>query len=511
MPASQKIITKLRERRQIEADLRTMLAADSEIEFRRQAQQIASLGAQVVPAIVGNLDRADNRLLTAMGTVATFLDRDQVRQALRRAVLQPQRTDQGRVSAMIILERFLGEPLDDDLLSSLSNPEVTAVASLEEILAEAEDNPALLAEYVQGLDQQEPDVALAVVDALWNMSAPSPGPGRQVQVVEPLRAMAQDVRDEISAEALNALGSVRLPEAARALQALIPIVAPGLRAKAERALRKLRFVGVEVADLPPVDPAWRALVSPIDGRGQQSVWFIQEIRGGAGARFLNVLLSDRAGAVEAAGHRHVSPLALPPRRPKGHLHDIALPDGSGAMLMLETSFDVGRRLVLEALARNRETQIPVAGVLRLLSPWLWEVGGADSLPPRALPELAAEDRALVAMSDRLVAHPAFATWTVLSETTIRAVEEMLRHPGWDLAVWIKRLAGELFGEPAVVQKLSRRLVAMSEWLLLAGEDRWSRVALASARALPGEAPQELGFVRALVQRDLELVLASLTR
>ena len=126
-------------------------------------------------------------------------------------------------------------------------------------------------------------------------------------------------------------------------------------------LRKLRFVGVEVIALPAPDPDWRALVSPVDGLGQQSVWFIQEAGGTAQARFLNVLLSDRAGAVEAAGHGQVPMLSLPPRRPAGHVHDIALPDGSGAMLMLEMAFDPGRRLVLEALAANRETQIPVAG------------------------------------------------------------------------------------------------------------------------------------------------------
>ena len=64
MPASQeKIITKLRERRQIEADLRQMFAASSELDFRLQAQRIAALGSEVVPIIVGNLDRADARML----------------------------------------------------------------------------------------------------------------------------------------------------------------------------------------------------------------------------------------------------------------------------------------------------------------------------------------------------------------------------------------------------------------------------------------------------------------
>jgi hypothetical protein len=502
MPSAQnKIITKLQERRQIEAELREMLSESSEPELRRRARRIASMGPQVVPAIIGNLDRADAPLLAAMGLVATFLDRDEVNTALRQAVLQSQRTDQGRIAAMTILEHFLGEPPDEDLLTSLRNAKQVALASLEEVLAQAERNPVVLIEYVQGLDRQEPDVVLAVARALCDL-------GDQ-RVVEPLRMMAQDVRDEIASEAVQALGSVRLPEAARALQMLSPVIAPHLRPMADRALRKLRFVGVEIPTLPDADPAWRALVSPVDALGQQSVWFILENRATAQARFLNVRLSDQAGAIEAVGHAQVPARLLPPRRVPGSLHDIALPDGSGAYLMLESSFDLGRRLVVEALVHNRETQIPVAGVLRLLSAWLWGVGGEGASPSMALPELLPDDGSLVAVADRLLAHPAFASWTLRAGAVLEAAEELLRHPGWDLEVWIRRLAAQLFARPVIAQALSRRLLVMSEWLLLAGEDTLSRLALVSAQALLEGAAQEHPFVQALVRRDLELALHSL--
>jgi hypothetical protein len=510
MPASQtKIITKLRERRQIEADLRQMLTASSELESRLQAQKIAARGSQVIPAIVGNLDRADARLLTAMGIVSTFLDREEVTMALRQAVLQPQRSDRGRLGALTILERFLGQPVDDDLLASVQDPEGVAVSSLEEVLGQAERSPAVLIEYVQGLDRQEPDVVLAVVQALQDMGALS-APSRQGQrAIELLRMMAQDVRDEIAAAALQALGTIRLPEAARALQTLIPISAPALSPLAERWLRKLQFSGVEIKPLPPPDPGWRALISPVEGLGQQSVWFIQENQPAAHAQFLNILLNDRAGAVEAVGHTQVPTLMLPPRRPLGYVHDIAWPDGSGTTLLLEVSFDQGRRWVLQALAYNRETQIPVAGPLRLLSPWLWGTGGADSLPPQVLPEISAEDEALLAVSNRLLEHPAFATWTVRSEATLQAAEEILRHPGWNLEVWSRRLAGDLLANRAVAQVFSRRLVMMSEWLLLAGEQVWSRVALVAAHAALENSPQEQPLLQAVAKRDLELALDSL--
>ncbi|MGD8735269.1 MAG: hypothetical protein PVJ85_00815 [Anaerolineae bacterium] len=500
MPASPKIITKLRERRQIEAGLRQMLAVSAESEFRQQAQQIAALGPQVIPTLIDNLDDADDRMLVAMGAVSVFLNRDDITNALRQAVLQSRLTDQGRIGALTILERFLGIPPDDDLLSSLQNPEAAAIASLEAILDQAATNPALLVDYVEGLDRQEPDVVLAVIGTLRRM----PGPN----IVEPLRMMAQDVRGEIAVTAVQALGELRTAEATHALQTLVPITAPDLRPQTERALRKLRFAGVPVQDLPEPDPRWRALIAPPDGLGRQSIWFILEEKTGL-ARFLNLLLSDRAGAVEALGHANVPIGMLPPRRSLGYLHDITPPDGSGAMLMLESTFDRGRRWVLEALEHNRETQIPVAGPLRLLSPWLWASGGVDRLPPLSVPELAPGDEALVSLSDQLLNHPAFTGWTARGEAIRAAAEEALRHPGWDPDVWVRRIAGELFSSPALVQILSQRMMAISEWLLLAGEERLSRLALVTAQAMLDRDASELPFVRALVRRDLDAALRSL--
>jgi hypothetical protein len=327
--------------------------------------------------------------------------------------------------------------------------------------------------------------------------------------VEPLRMMAQDVREEIAAEALQALGTIRLPEAARALQTLIPITAPTLRLQAERLLRKLQFSGVPVSPLPPPEPHWRALISPVNEHGQQSVWFLQRILLTEYSQFLNVLLSDRAGAVMAIGHSQVPGQILPRPMPAGYLHDIAQPDGSGAMLMLEADFDLGRRLVVESLVENRRTQIPVAGPLRLLSSRLWGYAGADSLPTKRLPALDAADQALVAVSDRLLEHPAFVTWTTRSESTFRAAAEALGHPGWDLEVWVRRLTGELLDQPETARMLSRRLESMSEWLLLAGDESRAGMALAAARAMPNQPPQEQPFLRALVRRDLNVLLQSL--
>ncbi|MFC2015684.1 hypothetical protein ACFLUM_02000, partial [Chloroflexota bacterium] len=502
MAASQtKIITKLRERRQIESDLQQMRSAGSQAALQQQAERIAGLGSQVIPAIVGNLDLADAPLVAAMGTVAAHVDRDEVAEALRLAVHQPHRTDRGRLAAITILDRYLGMPPDDSLLENLVDPQAAAVRSLRDVLEEAKETPAVLVEYLQGLDRQEPDTGLAVV---WSLREAA-----DLLSVEPLRLMAQDVRDEIAAEALQALGDIRLVESAQSLQTLFPVVSPSLRPLAERALRKLQFGGIEVQELGQPDPEWRALVSPVDSMGQQSVWFVQAEGDAGQARFLNVLLSDRAGAVEAAGYRQVSLQALPPRRQAGHVHDVVLPGGPGVLLMLEISFERGRYLVAEALARNRETQIPIAGVLRMLSTWLWDTVAAQAPEGRVLPELSVEDGVGIAGSDRLLSHPAFATWSLQSEGTLQAAHDALRHPGFGVDAWVRRLTAELLEERAVLEVLSRRLVTMSEWLLLAGEEEFSRLALVSASALLGKELHEHPFVSALVRRDLELAEQSL--
>jgi len=129
--------------------------------------------------------------------------------------------------------------------------------------------------------------------------------------------------------------------------------------------------------------------------------------------------------------------------------------------------------------------------------------------PVALPELSPGDQALVADSDRLLSHPALASWTARTEVTMQVAEETLRHPGWEWEVWVRRLASELFAEPRVAQVLGRRLEAMSEWLLLSGDKVRARMALLTARQMSGENAQDLPFVQALVRRDLELAVQNL--
>ena len=147
----------------------------------------------------------------------------------------------------------------------------------------------------------------------------------------------------------------------------------------------------------------------------------------------------------------------------------------------------------------------MAGTLRLLGIWLWEVSGADDLPPRRLPP--PESPSAGTGGEELAQHPAFATWTLRSETLLRAAESIVRQGGRALEAWIPRLAGEAVDQE-LAELLRRRLLAMSEWLLLAGEAALAQQALATAEGL-ATSPHTLPFVHALIRRDLLLFSQSL--
>ncbi|MBN1660985.1 MAG: hypothetical protein JXA93_21490 [Anaerolineae bacterium] len=492
-----KIITKLLERRQIEAEFQRLLEATSAAEFRRRAGEIAAHGTQLLPVIVANLDRADAGLLNAMGEVVALLDSQEAIVALREAVLHKPLTDRARLAAIEILERWLGWPVDDELLDRVQDPQGVVLAALHRALGQGKHDAAVLVDYIEGLDRQEPDVVLSAVAALRRLADAD---GAEM-VIELLRMMALDVREEIGAAATEALGTLRTPASAWALQTLIPTAPLSLRSRTERLLRKLCFSGVEVEPLTEPEPGWRALVSPPSASGQQNVWFILEGQDTGHARFLNVLLHDRAGAVEAAAHEWVPMMMLLPARPAGYVHDVAFPDGSGSVLLVEACFDVGRRLVLDALEANRETQIPLAGTLRLRSPWLWGVSGGRTLPDRQWPQepVAGGD------TTRLLAHPALAGWAIGSHTLLDISSNPLGRKEWKMEVYEQRVIDQIAADGMMSDVLATRLRALGEWLLLAHDEPTAALALAAANGLAA-APREEPFLRALVRRDLAMAM-----
>jgi len=502
-----KIITTLRERWCVEEAIRGVARTFGSVAAEREAKRIADMGAQVIPALTGLLDTSDPRLLGSLGLVATKLDRKEIALALRDVAAWSNRSDRARLAALLILERFLGEEPDDSLYRGLESPETAVAQSLVEMVARAAHERDILGEYVRTVEGQSDDVIELVLDITFDL-----GPEGAVL---PFWALAQSKRQDVAESALHRMGSLRSPDSAVMLQALRPTLPPARRALAERSLRKLQFGGVSVPSLDAPHPSWRALVSPVDGQGSQSVWFQLEPQRDAPARVFCVLVNDLAGVWDAVYDRNGELEAyLPSERLPGKVHDAVFPGALAALPLLEMTFDAGRRLVRDALAVNHAADRMPPLNYAVLSDALWKWDGcslAESCPVE--PPSAAEVRALRAHTADLLDHPAFGAWFVQSE----ALFSVARQLGWGATAMGQPGQSELvsglvrlhFGPEEVVRYRSR-LERMAEWLSVAGEKDIARLALVAALTLEEGGPENHPLARHMVELGLAAALRDLS-
>jgi len=501
-----KIITTLRDRRRVEQAIRSLARTSGPAGAEWEAKRIADMGVQVIPALTGLLDTSDPRLLAALGLVATKLDREQIALALRHVAAWSDRPDRARLAALLILERFLDEEPDDSLYQGLQSPETAVAQSLVEMVEHAVRERGILCEYVRAIERQSDDVIELVLDITFDL-----GPERAVL---PFWALAQSKRQDVAGAALHRMGRLRSPDSAIMLQALQPTLPPARRSLAERSLRKLQFIGVGVPSLDLPHPAWRALVSPVDGQGSQSIWFLLDPQRDAPTRVISVLLNDLVGVWNAAYDRHGElEQYLPSERLPGKVHQVIFPGASAALPLLDTSFDAGRRLVREALAVNHAAeQVPPLDYAVLSDAlWKWDSRSLDE-PFHVERPSAAEVRALRAHAADLLTHPAFALWFVQSEALLSVARQL----GWGALALGKPAQSQLlnglvrlhFG-PEEVARYRSRLERMADWLWLAGEKETARLALVAALTLEEGAPENHPLAQRMVELGLAVALRDL--
>ncbi len=498
-----RIFTELREQRQIETEIRELATSRTQDEFDRRARWIAGQ-EQALPALLNSLNLADTRLLGVLGALATLLDRDTVVDALYQAAVDRRRSKRGRLIALLILERFLGEELGEELFDGLEDPQDLAVQSLLNTIEEAKTGRLALLDLIHSLAEQSPEVVLSVVDTLVNLDTPA--------VVEPLRALAQDPRDEVAKRAVRGLAALRYHQAGLALQALSCLGLPGVQHEVERALRKQRLRGMEIPPLPQADGTWRTLVSAVDGRGNQSVWFLSQADAEGACRLLAVVLNYETGINDALGDERVSVHKFPACRSLGTVHEYG-PDNAGSLRLLEADFGYGRRLVSEAQARNARTGTPTPVVYRLLNDFIW----GCQVPPDATKPVrpsCAGDAALPRLADsgRLLDHPDFATWFIQSPVVYDlAVQLYRRRHTQHTELWreaVRRLAENHFDE-RVLSVYRTRLAAMAEWLARAGDEESACLTLVAADGLTQVTPMEHPLLVRMVDVGLRVAIRNL--
>jgi hypothetical protein len=502
MSGNARVLTGLMERRALEAAFSELADIKSPTLQIERAQEIARQGGAALHVLLTFLDTSDPQLRGGLGQVAARLPREEVVPALLHVTRSREQSEQARLTALTILDRFLHESVDETLLGGLANPSALAQQSLREVLHEMARNPFSVIEYLNQLAEQPPEVARMILSAIPSMPA-SP------DLVTLLRMLAQGEDAFLAQGALEQLGRMRTVDAGLALSSLAATLPPQRAQLAERGLRKLRLGGVSPpnTDTEGSSLGWRALISPLNGEGYQVIWFVGRSSLRDHGTLFSVLTHDPEGIVGSFGSAEVPVDALPPQQPLGTLQAVAQSADMPPITFLEVTFGAGRQAVREALELNWRGGSPAPPEYRLLNPLIWstrfspEAGLPAAIPPAR--EYTPAD------TIKVLHHPAFAGWFWQGPALIEAARELGPQPSQEARrASVMKLASSEF-TPEVVASYQRRLRAMARWLALASQPEMAARAQALADQLGTVEPADSPFVRHVVGLGLDIVIVNL--
>jgi len=486
--SDEKVILGFGERLALENEVRALTDATSAFDLERRARELAQKGDKVLNALLRHLDTHDAQMRGGLGLTAQHMDPMLIIPALRRVVISGQRSDDARVTAAMILQRYLDVELDPALTQTLPDSSEVARQSATEALALAEDEPMVMVEYADQLLDESDEVIGTVLDVLMDMENP--------KRAGLLMVIASYAGSAVVAHILPTLGTIRHPDSLYALLVLSHLVEPALRSAVERQVRKLQFAGVR----PDTTTSLRVLWSPINAQGQSLLWVIRHHPQSADADFLALMLHDELGIIHAEARMQMDPNELPQPAPKGHVHGIHTAGSPYVLRMLELDPEQGRDMVDAAVVLLREQDIPWPGELVVFGHWLWgdkirkhALAGTHTLPVPASSALAPDFQ-------DLLKHPLFASWA----WDVPDLQHLLQREDVSFAVEKRSDAHQAISERLVTWEagnVARRLEQQALWLTLADEIETAELVLAARQAVLDE-QDDHPFVQALAWRSI---------
>lgn len=495
---SSKIITSFQTRLEMENALRSLSEASGDRALRQRAQEIAGLyGDKLLPLLLASLDTPNPQVRAGLGFIAQQLERLGTVSALRGAAHNRSLSDQARLAAITLLERFLDVDAEDAMYAGMAAPQELALRSLRELMADSKSDPLVLAEYIRQLDEEPLDVQLTMLRATRLLD--------DAEAAPLLGLFAQESNLLIAQEALQALGTIVDVSAGEMLLGLLPNLPSERRQQAERSLQKLRLRGVAVPALQAVPAEARCLASAISSDGFQVLWFLLPQANGA-VQGLHLLISEVQGVAAAHGEHFDDPTVLPSPQTNGTL----LAGAEDQPLLLEAGCDYGRRRLLAVLPGMWASGNRIAPMYRLLSPQLWRWVAPQPAPP--LPEIPAAARTDTA---QLLQHPAMASWLWQSPHLYRRAEQILTGSeaptAESFAAAVQAaLQQELEQGDLLPDALHAHLQALVEWFTLAGDARHADLALSAALSVT-DAPAEHPLLLAMCELGLRMAIFNLAR
>lgn len=502
-----KIIHSFQQRRQLAQDIAALAETKSEAELvERVRQLVREHPADLLAAtLVKHLDTPSSQLRGGLGHLAALLPPDEITPLLRSAAANRANSAQIRVTAALILERFLGETLSPAILNDLSQSNEVAFQSLREAVEEATRNRHVLLEYVMQMHQTNEQIALMVLDLAGRLE-----PEYRVDLY---RLLAQDEWPVVARTALPRLERLAA-ENEQALQALYTLrfmLPPDEAEEVTRSLRKLQFTGHRYT--PPAAEGWRALMSPTDIGGSYSVWFVKEATEGQyDGVLLGMVLNHRMGVLQTFGSEILPADQLPSSHPVGQLVTVRTDSGQPAVL-LEIPFDVARWLLAQVHTAHWAAVPlrPLPGEYRLYGDRLWRFAMPEVDPALAL--YFGEDESPLPPADELdkvavelLAHPAFAGWSFNNRLLLHSLgvtnSSLAQLPLDEVAAV---MLAELSNRPEYVQlleALSAALRVQAVWLHSAGNVESARRAHLLARTMAQLSPPQNPLLLRLLEAAL---------
>jgi hypothetical protein len=482
-----RILHSFGDRLAVEQAIKALAQARNAQQQEVLARELAQKGPLALKALLRHLEDSNPAMRGGMGRLAKHLPPELVIPALRQAAMDDARTDNARLTAVMLLERYLGQEIDAAMAQRIPASYDVARESGEEALSMAQTEPMVLVEYAEQLLDEPPEIVQAVLHVILAMDDPA-----KVRLLLTIAAYADDALQE---EILVSLGGIRHALTLQVLRTLEHVVSPHLQKLARRQQQKLQMAGVQ--ELP--GGALRALWSPVNAQGHSFLWFVHQSPGADAGNLLMLILQDELGVVYASAHSNIDLMSLASPAPRGQVHHVRMPESQHHAMLAEIDPALGLHLLERALQTMHAKNFPWPGEVVVFGHWLWQGtwdGNAASWPrlPKATTQL--DDEA----SKALLEHPAFAGWAwgVPELATILLAHQHKTLAQGDAAH--RQVIDMLMAEENRIV-LRERLVQQARWLMLTKNRKQAMQTMAVNEALTSdhEAPP---FVRILAWRSL---------
>lgn len=505
----QGIISNFQERRQLEEAVGALGQTTTEAELTAAARQLVKRfpAERLVAALQRRLGDPNSQLRGGLGYLSTLLPPEVIAPALRGVAGNHQKSPIERMTALLILERYLDETVPPALTSDLAGNDDIAMQSLLEAVEEGRRNRHIFLEYVTQMQEHGIDVAFMVMELMSQLA-----PDDQVEL---LRLIAQDTRAQVARGALDRLVALAATHdrALAALHVLSFTLAPSLLEPVQRGLRKLQFTGRRYTP-PPPDVAWRALLGPTDAGGYFTLWLVTMPThpSAADGVLIGFTLALQQGIVECSGVTNMEASQLPPARQVGEL--VVSSEGTEPRTtMIEMPLSVGRWLVQQALAAHWRQPEPLdlPGEYKLYNDLIWQF--ASPHLPDELSHIFAEItdaeleqpdlHSLHEAVDELVRHPlmrAWVGWAANIWTMLGAVQEM--SPDAQIQAMIAFVLREFDALPQrahLLETMTTALRTQALWFTIYGETDNAAHALLLARWMRTLPMRQNPFLAGLLQ------------